>query len=358
MHKEINKIKLAITTECNLECDYCFVNKTNEKMNFSTAKHAIDILLNSKGKDKFLSIYGGEPLLNFELFKKICPYAKSSAKKLDKNLVITMCTNFTLFRETHSTFFKKFNIRLIISMVGERKYHNRVRNFNNDQGSYDLIIEKLPLLFKVISPEHVGASFCIFPSTVNNMERNFKHLIKLGFNHINFEIIRDYEKWTSDRVKEFVLGFNKILNYSFFELLNTNFIFFNPINWEIKYRTLTKSLTIGCPFHYKFEVYPKGEISFSPFLFNYPEKNDYIIGNVNNSILKRFNDCHFDAKSRICQNCEYEYFKCYSSDRGASEVYRYYRLLCLKASQEIIKRSRNTRLFNDYIKRIKSSVCF
>ncbi len=128
-NKRINRIKLTITTQCNLNCDYCFVKKTNEYMELATAKNSVDLLLRSQGKDKLLSIYGGEPLLNFKLIEKISPYAISQAEKLKKNLIITVCTNATLLEEKYLDFFKKYNIKLIVSLAGEKSGQDKFRNF-------------------------------------------------------------------------------------------------------------------------------------------------------------------------------------------------------------------------------------
>src|SRR3989338_10116842 len=95
-NKEINKIKLALTTRCNLSCPYCFVDKTGKNMSLEVAKKAIDILIKSKGTNKLLSMYGGEILLEFNLLKEICNYAQNQAKINEKILTISICTNATL----------------------------------------------------------------------------------------------------------------------------------------------------------------------------------------------------------------------------------------------------------------------
>lgn len=358
MNKDICKIKLAITTECNIDCKYCFVNKTNQQMGFNTAQKAIDLLLSSKGKNKLLSIYGGEPFLNFKLLEKIIPYAASQAQKLKKDLIISICTNGTLLTKEHLDFLKQHNIRLIISMVGNERDHNKFRKFINNKGSYRVIIKKLPLIFLYIPQRHLGVSFCIFPSLIDRMDNSFKHLINLGFNYVNFEIIRGYEKWSLAKIKRFVLELKKVIGYIFSKIPERNFIFLNPINWEIKYRSLTQSLVSHCPFNYELEVYPKGEIAFSPFLLNSPRRDKYIIGNINKSHLERFNDCRFNSKSSKCQRCKYDYFKDYDSDKGADEVYKLYHLLCLKASRRIQYYAYKIKSYKDYIREIKNKVCF
>jgi len=359
INKQINRIKLAVTTQCNLNCDYCFVKKTNEYMSFTTAKNSIDLLLKSQGKDKLLSIYGGEPLLNFKLIEKISPYAISQAKKLKKNLTITVCTNATLFEEKYLNFFKKYNIKLIISLVGNKSSQDKFRNFQKNKGTYEIISKKLPMIFQKISRKNLGVCFCLFPSNIGGFEKNFKHLLKLGFNHVSVEIIQQYEEWSERARKEFISGFNKIIEFVINNIQKENFIFINRINWEIKYQKISQSLRAECPFWYNLEVYPSGMMSFSPFLLNSPHKEKYIIGNVNSGFLRKFKECKYNFKNNNCQRCQSNYYHDYhDADKKAEKVYGISRDLCLKASEDIKLKALNNNSFDKYIRKIKEEIWF
>ncbi|MBM3252271.1 MAG: radical SAM protein [Candidatus Omnitrophica bacterium] len=355
-NKQINKVKLTVTTQCNLYCDYCFVNKTNSVMNFQTAKYAIGALLKSKGRDKLLSLYGGEPLLNFELIKKICPYATNLAKKFNKKLDISICTNGTLLTKKHLSFFRDFNVKLIISLVGKDIYHDRFRKFKFNKNTYKTIYGNLQLVFKVIPRENLGVSFCIFPSLIDKIEENFSHLVDLGFTYINFEIIREYQHWTSDITDKFSLTLGRILNFIIKNIPQKRFIYLNPINWEIKHSIISRYLKGDCLFAYSLEVYPKGELAFSPFLLNAIGKKKYIIGNIGLS-LSRFKDCKFHPNSELCKECESLYHRGYKTDRFANDAYSIYRNLCLKAANTIVSH-RKEKYFQEYIDQIKRKVCF
>jgi len=358
MNKQVNKIKLAITTKCNLACQYCFVKKTNQDMDWDTAKNAICLLLESEGKDKLLSIYGGEPLLNFELIKKICPYAISQARRLKKNLTISVCTNATLLGKKHLDFFKKYGVRLIISLVGKKADHDKFRNFKRDKGSYEIIVKTLPMVFKKIPREHLGVSFCLLPSTTERIEENFNHLLKLGFNYINFEIIHHYEDWTKGAQEKFKLGFEKIIKFVLAGIEKNNFIFLNPVNWEIKYQKISRSFSGECPFWYKSEVYPSGKTAFSPFLLNYPNKEEYIIGDVNQGFSLKFENCQFNPKSSSCRKCQFDYFPNENIDKGAEKIYEIYRTLCMKTTKKIKSLALKDKTYVRYARKIKGEICF
>ncbi len=358
MSKRINKIKLAITTECNLKCPYCFVKKTNEKMNLETGQRAVNLLIQSPGKEKLLAMYGGEPLLNFKFIKKIIPYAHSQAQQFKKNIIFSVCTNGTLLNSDHLNFFRKYDVKLIISLVGNAPVHNRFRYFNKKTGSYNLIKKNLSLVFDKIPSKNLGVSFCVFPSLSHRVHKDFNHLTKLGFNYINFEIIRNFETWSEKRILNFSANLNKIIKDVFYNTSKKKNIFLNPINWEIKYQIFSSLPKLKCPFNYDLEIYPNGDMGFSPFLFNLDEKENYIIGNVNKFISKKFNRCQFNPKGSQCQKCETDYYKECSVDKRANQAYDLYRSQCLKTAKQIQRSAYKNKYFYDYIQKIKKEICF
>lgn len=83
LQHRIKGITLAVTEKCNLRCEYCgYMNKYLDKdyvlMNMTTdiAFKSIDFLMqNSSGQtDLYVSFYGGEPLINFDLIKACVEY--------------------------------------------------------------------------------------------------------------------------------------------------------------------------------------------------------------------------------------------------------------------------------------------
>lgn len=171
---------MAVTTACILRCKYCFVRKTNKVISYPIAIKAINLLLESRGREKLLMIYGGEPLLYFNLLKRIINFAQKKAKLLKKSLIISVGTNCILLDQEKLDFFKKTNTKLAISLDGQRKFHNKARVFNNQIGSFDHIFNKLPLIFKNIRKENLCVLFGVIPSSAYAMYDNLIYLNKLG----------------------------------------------------------------------------------------------------------------------------------------------------------------------------------
>jgi uncharacterized protein len=119
----IKGITIYLTNRCNLECSFCFVSKNEERMPESTAKSCVDFLIGNSGDNKELEIifFGGEPLLEFGLIKKIVDYSKARCRMLDKKIIFGIITNGTLFNEDIAGYFRENKIRVTFSWDGDRE---------------------------------------------------------------------------------------------------------------------------------------------------------------------------------------------------------------------------------------------
>ena len=87
----LKAICLHVAHDCNLACKYCFAGKGEYDgpkglMSFETGKRALDFLVEKSGTRKNLEVdfFGGEPLLNWEVCKKLVEYGRSIEKEHGK----------------------------------------------------------------------------------------------------------------------------------------------------------------------------------------------------------------------------------------------------------------------------------
>lgn len=88
--QNLTQLILEVTQRCNFRCKYCIYNSTydgnhnfsSSDMDWDTAKQAIDYLFDhsSKRENIYLTFYGGEPLLKFDLIKQCTDYAQQQAE--------------------------------------------------------------------------------------------------------------------------------------------------------------------------------------------------------------------------------------------------------------------------------------
>ena len=147
---------LEVTTKCNFRCKYCCYsdfykdNRTHglTNMSWETAKKAIDYYASnfyfvSKRNPLLpatIGFYGGEPLINFKLIKKVVEYLESTYK-YDFNYNITV--NGSLFTKEIQDFLVAHNFAILVSLDGDKQTHDRNRVKIDGTGTFDEIIKNL-----------------------------------------------------------------------------------------------------------------------------------------------------------------------------------------------------------------------
>ena len=201
--------------KCNLQCKYCFVYKEEKYFNAidrTAINKAVDIFLAYPGRKKTLSFNGGEPLLEWELIKKIHAYAKEQAKKRGIFLEVSIVTNGTLLKQSHVDFFIKHRVSARISIDGDRETHDKHRPFKegNGRSSFDVVMKNIQELKG--GQFQFSVAMVFGPATVGNLLCNIKFFQQKGFRQIDFypEI---YATWDERKITELRNEADKIAKY-------------------------------------------------------------------------------------------------------------------------------------------------
>lgn len=136
--------------DCNLRCKYCFAATGDFCMGerkllpFEVGKAALDWLVEKSGKRVNLEVdfFGGEPLMNFPVIKRLVEYGRSIEKEKNKHFKFTTTTNCVAMTDEIMDFLNKEMDNVVISMDGRPEVHDRMRPTANGKGSYELIAEK------------------------------------------------------------------------------------------------------------------------------------------------------------------------------------------------------------------------
>lgn len=139
---------LLVSMDCNLRCKYCFASTGDfglgrKLMSYETGKQAIDYLLENSGDRKNLELdfFGGEPLMNWEVVKKVVLYARSREAEYGKKFRFTVTTNGTLLTEDKIEFINKEMSNVVLSIDGRKEVNDRMRVNVEGKGCHDQIIE-------------------------------------------------------------------------------------------------------------------------------------------------------------------------------------------------------------------------
>lgn len=125
------RLQMLMAEGCNLGCRYCYQwrNGTNQKgtlMPWNVARTAVDYLMWRSGgrKDLQVTFFGGEPLLNYPMIKRVVAYCKKLEKVTDRKFVFELITNGTLLTPDVVDFLVKHRFLLFISLDGWKEMHN------------------------------------------------------------------------------------------------------------------------------------------------------------------------------------------------------------------------------------------
>lgn len=171
-----------VTTNCNLNCKYCYEgeNKINKIMTKDIVDKSIEFIINKYFNDKeklIISLHGGEPLLEFNIIKYIVHEFKKKLKTKDVRFTIT--TNGTILNEEILEFIISEIPDITFSIDGTSKTQNKMRPFLDGRGSHNMVIKNAKVLNSRLSNMRIRMTFD--SSTVSNLYNDVKFLVNEGF---------------------------------------------------------------------------------------------------------------------------------------------------------------------------------
>ena len=89
-----------------------------------------------------MDFFGGEPLLNWDVCKRLVAYGREQEKLHNKNFRFTLTTNGLLINDDVIDFSNREMGNVVLSLDGRKVTHDRLRVGRNGKGSYDLILDK------------------------------------------------------------------------------------------------------------------------------------------------------------------------------------------------------------------------
>lgn len=311
---------LNVVHDCNLKCKYCFADEgeyrgKREIMTLDVAKRALDFLISQSGPRYNIEVdlFGGEPLMAFDMIKQLVEYARSIEKKVNKNIRFTLTTNGILLNDEISEYLNKNMKNIILSIDGRKEVNDNMRLTAVGTGSYDIIIDKIK---KLVEGREEGQEYYVRGTyTHQNLDfsNDFLHLADKGFKEISLEpVVVKEDTEISIRfedLEQIYDEYDKIYRYlrdSIDEGKKINFYHYN-INLQGGPCVYKRVSACGAGFEY-IAITPSGDI--------YPchqfvGKKEFIIGNINSlyknkitepQIVNEFKDANI-YKKEDCNKC-------------------------------------------------------
>ena len=190
---DIKALCLHVAHTCNLNCEYCFAAQgkyhgQRSLMSFEVGKQALDFLVANSGTRRNLEVdfFGGEPLMNWDVVKRLVEYARSIEKDAGKNFRFTLTTNGVLLDDEITEFANREMHNVVLSLDGRKEIHDASRVTVSGAGSYDLIVPKFRRFV-----EQRGNKGYYMRGTFTHRNVDFvediKHMADLGFTELSME---------------------------------------------------------------------------------------------------------------------------------------------------------------------------
>lgn len=191
----VKALCLHIAHDCNLACKYCFAEEgeyhgRRALMSFEVGKKALDFLVANSGSRRNLEVdfFGGEPLLNWDVVKRLVEYGRTLEEPNNKRFRFTFTTNGVLLNDEIMEFCNREMSNVVMSLDGRREINDAMRPFRKGTGSYDIIVPKFQKF--AAQRDALGKDYYVRGTfTRNNLDfaEDILHFADLGFRHMSME---------------------------------------------------------------------------------------------------------------------------------------------------------------------------
>lgn len=315
----IKALCLHVAHDCNLACEYCFASKGDyatqrSLMSYEVACKALEFLAQNSGTRRNIEVdfFGGEPLLNFGVIKRVVDYGRELEKSTNKIFHFTVTTNGTILNQEILDFINENMDNIVISLDGRKCINDAMRPDRGNHGTYDKIVSNAR---KIVESREGKQYYIRGTFTANNLDfgKDVFHIADLGFKEVSVEpvvgsgepfhltmehvptILEEYEKLARDYLEYIKDG--KELNYYHFNI--------NLYDGPCIHRRI-----VACGAGYEYlAVSPEGDIYPCHQFVGQPE---FVMGNVfsgieNKDLASQFKDCNIFTKEE-CRSCWAKYF--------------------------------------------------
>lgn len=336
-----SQLILVLTGKCNMRCEYCVycekypkeIGYTDEDMNIDIALKAVDMyfsLHNEKKqhgyrKQPMINFYGGEPLIKFDLIKKIVEYAE----KKDPSTRFYITTNGLLLDVSVAEFISRHRFAVTFSLDGFKENHDRNRVTAGGKPTFEVVLRNIHMLQQIkkkrgiVQPISFNCCFDNYTDIEKCVDFFDQHYDEFApfftmYNQIN-PYDTSYYDWTEERIKSGELNLNKDAFNNSYKRIRQSIIegettgrkrelamnlFTSALMVYLRSKWTTTPFNNSCIPLSKIAVYPTGEICLCEKM-----NKKLIIGNIGkgidydtlNKYSKMLTDNFIKGKCSICE---------------------------------------------------------
>lgn len=189
-HSEKKMITIFVTTNCNMECIYCYASYDRQCMgnidiDLDFARYGIkDYFDHGNNGIRYFGI--GDPATKIDIMKELHRYAKELCTTCNVPLISEIQTNGFTSSENAEWIAKEIT-NVWISIDGNPEFQNKQRPLKNGQPSSEVVVNNIIRMLEIKSNSmdgYVGARVTITKENLEYQKEIVKYLYDLGIKYI------------------------------------------------------------------------------------------------------------------------------------------------------------------------------
>ena len=177
---ELLSIVIATTYSCNFDCPYCFESGINRNMHFKDrdVDYIYNYVINYLEKKPYIkratiSLFGGEPTLNWKFSEKILTKLNKLFTEKDISFSVGITTNGYLLDDKKANLLYKNKWKTAeITLDGPKKVHDKLRFLLNGKPTFDTIYKNIKNILEKRYLESINLR-------INVSESNYEYIEEL-----------------------------------------------------------------------------------------------------------------------------------------------------------------------------------
>lgn len=151
--KDLYKLVLNITNDCNLNCVYCYANggvyqSERSFMKNEVIEKTLGIFFNRFKNIGVIQLFGGEPTLNLNAIQYVGEYIENKMlhNEIDYKPIMCLTTNGMCSSDKFIELVNKYDIKLTVSVDGPKNVTNQTRLANTGLGVANILEDNIQKL--------------------------------------------------------------------------------------------------------------------------------------------------------------------------------------------------------------------
>ena len=230
-------ITLHLTNQCNMDCQYCYVNPADHKvMSTETAFKALDMAIADGNSSVGIIFFGGEPLLHKDMIYQTMEYGKRRHKErhglgqTGLHLHYKVTTNGLLLDEEFMEYSIKENLFVALSHDGVKEAHDAHRADRDGKGTFERLSSKIDLLLKY--RPYAPVLMTTNPDTAQYFADSIRYLYGKGFRYLICSL--NYAaQWTTESLNTLRQQYLNLADFYYERTLAEDKFYLSPFEVKI-----------------------------------------------------------------------------------------------------------------------------